>query len=174
VLRAARKTAVGSVAIDLASGTVRGLDYVPDCLIPPEDGSCLDDHTRVTLDWQQLDDQIVLSVRVGEIVRELERGAGLVARLTPNGRHVLVRAEPEPRWRIYRSDIGELAATVTYEPGADSPCVLGDRIYYLLEQVKPSGARADILIARDIATDQLIWELRLSERTVKAPPPPRP
>jgi hypothetical protein len=107
---------------------------------------------------------------------ELIKGARLVTHATPDGDYVLVHQdEPKPTpWWIFSVATGHRAATVTHEPGARDPCVIGKRLYYLVESPIQAGVQPISLFARDLRANTLLWELSLPGRPVGEAPPPRP
>lgn len=140
---------------------------------------------RALLVWEEMDGELSLRLATwdppnGEVrTVELARGRGLVARPIPDGRHIFVHREPvvaQPSaWWVFSAETGERVTTLPYEPGAQSPCVLGARVYYLVEGPvagSPTGqvTRRCTLKARELATTRLLWELPLPEQNiVKAP-----
>src|SRR5579859_5197303 len=116
-----------------------------------------------------------LRKRAGAVV-ELLRGTRLVTHATPDGEYVLVHQDqPEPTpWWIFSVETGERAAVVTHEPGARDACIIGERLYYLVERPMPAGVQPISLFARDLIANTLLWELSLPGRPVASAPPPRP
>jgi hypothetical protein len=181
ILRQAIHDIVGAALVDLKSGAVMPLavETAPPAFrrppLQPEDagGPWLAGATVVRLVWKIDGDRQTLSLEQAEPVkvRRLARGRGLVADVTPDGRHVFVRTEPPPArrdaWSIFAAPSGRRVATVTHDAGARAPAIVGDRAFYLVE----SPARR-ALRARDLATDTLAWELPLVARP--AGPAPRP
>ena len=112
---------------------------------------------------------------------ELARGMGMAPSLSTDGKYVLVEPdepEPGPRglqwpWWIFDATTGRRVATVPHEEGAQEPCVVGPRLYYLVrEPARPSpGAEVrTVLKARDLSSGALLWERPLgSPRTARAP-----
>jgi hypothetical protein len=139
VREAAERT--GALAVDLATGATAPAEPRP--------------HTPDPLTWELDDGGQTLYINGAPIAR----GRGLVAELTPDGRHVFVR--DEDRWRVFDTDTGQAEATLTYEPGARDPAIEGPRAYY-----RVPGA----LVARDLATDAVAWRLPLSEKPPIAAP----
>jgi hypothetical protein len=65
-------------------------------------------------------------------VVELARGQGLVAQVTPDGCHVLVHRGPPAgadRWLVFSAPSGRRRASVTHDPGAGRPAILGGRVF---------------------------------------------
>lgn len=174
--------AVGAALVDLESGAVTPLavDTTPLTFrrppLEPEDAGepWLAGATVVRLVWEIEDGEQALLLEQAEPfkVTRLAKGSGLVAQVTPDGRHLFVHAEPPSAegdpWSIFSVPSGRRVATVTHESGARSPAILGDRAFYLLES---PGSRS--LRVRRLATDSLIWELPLVARPASAAPRPR-
>jgi hypothetical protein len=202
ILLQAARDAEGLVLVNLESGTVRTLTPEEEAIhrtrqtaqSPAAPNWAVRDPSaepwvagtkRALLVWEEIDGELSLRLATwdlssGEERRlELARGRGFVARPTPNGRHLFVHREPavaQPSvWWVFSSETGERVATLVYEPGAQSPCILGDRVYYLVEgQVVGSATgqatRRCTLKARELATTRLLWELPLPGRDIaKAP-----
>ena len=159
-----RERAAAAVAVDLESGAVELLPPTKDdgARHPPIDdidGPWLAGDTEVELAW----DELALWLRTPEGSVELARGETVAAEPTPDGRHLLVR--DGDRWLCVSARTGEREATLSYEPGAREPAVIGRRLYYLLDR---GGTRA--LRARDLDTDTVAWELVVGERRPSGPP----
>jgi hypothetical protein len=199
VLESAAHRDDGIVVINLASGRARAVtDDAARARFRPElsprrprfDPSAdpwLVGTRVVKLDWavqgSELELFLVSSDASGGETRRtpLARGRALVARVTPDGRSIFVhQEEPEPRpgpWRSFSAETGELVATITHDPHADSPCVLNGRVYYLSRQTDgtpgreaiPDAAGRPVLKAREMATDHVLWELPLPERPRRPP-----
>jgi hypothetical protein len=110
------------------------------------------------LTWAVDDGEQTLSLG-GTVVA---RGRGLVAEVTPDRRHVFVAGGG--RWRVFDARTGAPEATLTHEPEAHAPAILGPRAYY-----RAPGA----LVARELATDAVAWRLPLQETPPRAAPPLR-
>jgi PQQ-like domain len=132
----------GALALDLATGALAPADPAPATPAPQ-------------LDWAMDGGEQTLSL--GGTV--LARGRGLVAEVTPDQQHVFV-ADGD-RWRVFDAHRGRPQATLTHEPGAHAPAVLGSRAYY-----RVPGE----LVARDLATDAVAWRLPLEETPPRAAP----
>jgi hypothetical protein len=159
-----RERAAGAATIDLESGAVEPLpppkdDGVRRPPIDDVDGQWLAGDTIVELAW----DEQALWLRTPEGSVELARGETVAAEPTPDGRHLLVR--DGDRWVCVSARTGEREATLSYEPGAREPAVIGRRLYYMLDR---GGKRA--LGARDLDTDTVAWELVVGERRPSGPP----
>jgi hypothetical protein len=182
ILRQAIHDVVGAALVDLESGAVSPLavETRPPAIrrppLDPEDAGepWLAGATVVRLVWEIDGDRQTVSLERAEPLEatRLAQGRGLVAHVTPDGRHVFVRAEPPPAegdaWSIFAVPSGRRVATVTHDRDARSPAIVGDRAYYLVE----SAARR-ALRARDVATDALVWEFPLVARPARAAPRPR-
>lgn len=162
VLRAATRDEAGAAEVDLESGTVTPVPAdPPPHRRPPLDADDLEapwlaGDSVVRLEWDVKDGEQTLVLEPGS--KMLARGEGLVAQPAVDGSHVFVHAEPAPgAWSIFAVPSGRRVATVTHDPGARSPAILGDRVFYL---VQSPGARA--LRARELETDTLVWELPLT------------
>lgn len=159
-----RERAAGAATVDLESGAVEPLpppkdDGVRRPPIDDVDGQWLAGDTVVELAW----DEQALWLRTPEGSVELARGETVAAEPTPDGRHLLVR--DGDRWVCVSARTGEREATLSYEPGAREPAVIGRRLYYMLDR---GGTRA--LGARDLDTDTVAWELVVGERRPSGPP----
>ena len=158
--------AVGAAAIDLESGAVEPLPPPPQEGVdrPPLDaddveGPWLAGESVVELVW----DEQALRLRTEHETVELARGDTLGAEPTPDGRHLLIREGD--RWIVVSAETGSREATLTYEPGAREPAIVGRRVYYLVDR---GGTRA--LKARELDTDTVAWELVVGERRPSGPP----
>ena len=159
-----RERAGGAAAVDLESGAVEPLPAPADDGIrrPPVDdleAPWLAGDTVVELVW----DEQALWLRIGDGNVELARGDTVSAEPTPDGLHLLVREGD--RWHCISAETGRREATMTYEPGAREPAIVGRRVYYLLDR---GGTR--VLKARDLDTDTVAWELVVGERRPSGPP----
>ena len=156
--------AAGAAAVDLESGAVEPLPPPARDAIrrPPVDdleGPWLAGDTVVELVWGEQ----ALSLRTPHGTVELARGDTVAAEPTPDGRHLLVR--DGDRWVCVSARTGEREATVSYEPGAHGPAIVGRRVYYLVDR---DGTRA--LEGRDLDTDTVAWELVVGARRPSGPP----
>ncbi len=159
-----RERAAGAAAVDLESGAVEPLppptdDGVRRPPIDDVDGPWLAGDTVVELAW----DEQALWLRTPEGSVELARGETVAAEPTADGRHLLVR--DADRWVCVSARTGEREATLSYEPGAREPAVIGRRLYYMVDR---GGTRA--LGARELDTDTVAWELVVGERRPSGPP----
>jgi hypothetical protein len=102
---------------------------------------------------------------------EVARGRGLVARITADGRYLLVRPEQGPSWSVVAVATGRRQWTLTGDLELRAPAVIGARAFYLLERHLESTNTRTIR-AHDLPTDALAWELPL--RDVRASRAPRP
>jgi len=118
-----------------------------------------------------LDTSDMSTADTGAVV-ELARGQGLVAQVTPDGCHLFVYDELAPverdPWWVFSARTGRLVATLTHDPGAGSPAILGTRAFYLVEGREDVARRA--LRARDLPAGTLVWELQLAARRRAAAP----
>ncbi len=157
----------GAAAVDLGTGAGEplpppahddGVDHPP---LQPDDveGPWLAGDTVVELVW----DEPALGLRIGDGTVELARGDTVSAEPTPDGRHLLVREGD--RWHCISAETGRREATLSYEPGAHEPAIVGRRVYYLLDR---GGTRA--LKARDLDPDTVAWEVVDGERRPTGPP----
>jgi hypothetical protein len=159
VLRAATRDEAGAAEVDLESGAVTPASAdPPPYRRPPLDADDLEEpwlagDTVVRLEWDVSDGEQTLVLEPGSTT--LARGEGLVAEPAVDGSHLFVRAGDA--WSIFAVPSGRRVAAVTHDPGARSPAILGDRVFYL---VQSPGARA--LRARELETDTLVWELPLT------------
>jgi hypothetical protein len=159
ILRAATRDEAGAAEVDLESGAVTPVPADrPPYRRPPLDADDLEQpwlagDTVVRLEWDVSDGEQTLVLEPGSTT--LARGEGLVAEPAVDGSHVFV-AEPDG-WSIFAVPSGRRVAVVTHDPGARSPAILGDRVFYL---VQSPGARA--LRARELETNTLVWELPLT------------
>jgi hypothetical protein len=174
VLREATRDATGAAEVDLESGACKPAEPVEAAARrPPLDASDLEKpwlagDTVVRLVWDVRDGEQTLVLEPGS--KTLARGHGLVAQPTVDGTHLLVGSEPAPgAWSIFALPSGQRVATVTHDPGAKAPAIMGDRVYYLVES---PGARA--LRARELGTDTLVWELPLTAPPTSGAPRLRP
>ena len=117
----------------------------------------------------------------------LVTGKALVPYVTPEGRYLFIHPEvppaPQPAenqaWWVFSAETGQPLATLSYEPGAQEACVVGARVYYLVEGPSPPLASGGAVLprtlkARELASDQVLWERPLQGRRVSKPPPLRP
>ena len=192
IRRAATRDASGAAHVDLESGAVEPLS------VEEEEGSARGAVRRpplanddladawlagtivARLIWDVDDDDQVLSLETSDassdesgVVVELARGQGLVAQVTPDGCHVLVHQEPagasSDEWRVFSATSGRAVATLTYDAGASSPAILGDRVFYLVER-RGESVLTRALRARELASGAVVWELVLRERGTSAAP----
>ena len=82
-----------------------------------------------------------------------------IAELTPDRSHVFLR--DGDRWRVFSTRDAQPEVTLSYEPGARGPVIVGPRAYY-----RAPGA----LVARELATDAVAWRLPLAEKPPGAAP----
>jgi hypothetical protein len=87
-------------------------------------------------------------------------------------------AETEAWW-VFSVETGQRLAQLDYEPGTQEACVLGARVYYLIEgppaPVTSGGSILPyILKARELTSGQVLWERPLQARRVSKPPALRP
>ncbi len=93
--------------------------------------------------------------------RLLVAGGALSSALAPGGRYLFVhRPAEEPTgesvWLCFDVESGSLVAELGPEAGLQSPAVAGSRIFYLASD--DSGPRSrPVLVARDLATGDLLW-----------------
>jgi hypothetical protein len=174
VLRAATRDEAGAAEVDLETGAVTPVSADPSPYRrPPLDADDLEQpwlagDTVVRLEWEVSDGEQTLVLEPGSTT--LARGEGLVAQPAVDGSHLFVGAEQgRDAWSIFAVPSGQRVASVTHDPGARSPAILGDRVYYL---VQSPGARA--LRARELHTDTLVWELPLTAPPTSAAPRLRP
>ncbi len=159
VLRAATRDEAGAAEIDLESGAVTAVAATPQAYRrPPLDADDLEQpwlagDTVVRLEWDVSNGEQTLVLEPGSTT--LARGEGLVTEPAVDGSHIFVGAGDA--WSIFAVPSGRQVATVTHDPGATSPAIVGDRVFYL---VQSPGARA--LRARELETDMLVWELPLT------------
>ena len=116
---------------------------------------------------------------------ELARGAGMVPSLSADGRYVLVEPdEPSPvspgaprPWWVFETATGRRIATVPHEEGARQPCVVGGRLFYLVQeplQPAPGQEVRTLVRSRDLGSGALLWERPLAPpTTARAPELPR-
>jgi len=117
----------------------------------------------------------------------LAKGKGLVPSVTPDGRYLFIHHEllpgPPPAedqaWWIFSVETGQRLATLSYEPGTQEACVVGTRVYYLVQGPPYSVASGASVLpctlkARELASGKLLWEQPLQGRRVSKPPPLRP
>jgi len=107
----------------------------------------------------------------------------LVPYVTPDGRYLFIHQElppaPQPAepqaWWVFSVETGQRLAQLAYEPGTQQPCVVGARVYYLIEgPPAPVTSGGSILKARELTSGQLLWERPLQARRVSKPPALRP
>jgi hypothetical protein len=117
----------------------------------------------------------------------LVTGNALVPYVTPDGRYLFIHHElpsvPQPAeteaWWVFSVETGQRLAQLDYEPGTQEACVLGARVYYLIEgppaPVTSGGSILPyILKARELTSGQVLWERPLQARRVSKPPALRP
>jgi hypothetical protein len=117
----------------------------------------------------------------------LAQGKGLVSSVTPDGRYLFIHQELPPgalpaedrAWWIFSVETGQRLATLSCEPGTQEACVLGPRVYYLVEgPPHPVASGGSVLPrtlkARELASGKVLWERPLQARRVSKPPPLRP
>ena len=188
--------ATGVVAVDLTQGHVRSVqdeslvqlfrfDASPRRLgFDPSADPWQAGSQRALLTWDVVDSDLALYLELSDLAGAgarrtlLVRGRGVVARVTPDGRFVFVHEEqPGPRtgvWQMFSAEAGAQVATLTYERDASSPCVLGDRVYYLVTAGPNSETPHHVTLrAREIATDRLLWGLPMPEPPHMRRPPLR-
>jgi hypothetical protein len=187
VRREAERDAEGVLEIDLESGAVSPLpaarrENAGDAVRrPPLDAGdptepWLADSAAVRLVWDVNDGEQKLALETsaspaarGGALVELAHGEGLVAQVTRDGRHVFVHREPAPAgepWLVFSARTGQRVVTLPHDPGARSPAILANRVYYLLEGPEPARA----LRARELQSGTLAWELPLAARRASPPP----
>ena len=169
ILERAAAGAEGAAAVDLGSGAVEALagPAHEDIGRPPMNADDLERPWRagdavVELVWEEH----ALHLRTPDGTVELARGDTLAAEPTPDGRHLFVREADE--WVCVSAETGGREATVSYEPGAREPAIVGRRVYYLVDR---GGTRA--LKARELDTNTVAWELAVGEGRPSGPPPLR-
>jgi hypothetical protein len=190
VHRAAARDVGGAVLVDLNSGAVEqesfdAVDGARAVRRPPLASADLEEpwlagRAVARVSWEIDDGDQVLALETSDpstatpgTVATLARGRGLVAQVTPDGCHLLVHHEPAPaasdEWWVFSVPTGRRVATVTHDAGVTSPAILGDRVFYLIEERKDSiVTRA--LRARELASDTLLWELALRDRGASGAP----
>jgi hypothetical protein len=111
----------------------------------------------------------------------LATGSGLVPTVTPDGRYLFVvqpsastASTGDQRWLVFSVETGQVLARLEYENGAGWPCVLGDRVYYLVQGSPQVGTgdtsvRPWALMTRRLATGEQLWVLTLASRAVSRP-----
>jgi hypothetical protein len=117
----------------------------------------------------------------------LVTGNALVPYVTPDKRYLFIHQElpPAPRpaetqaWGVFSAETGQRLAQLDYEPGAQQACVLGARVYYLIEgpatPVTGGGAILPCTLkAQDLTSGLVLWERPLQARRVSKPPALRP
>jgi hypothetical protein len=193
ISRAATRDAAGVAQVDLESGAGEPLSIEEEeeasargaVRRPPLASDDLAEAWRAgttvaRLIWDIDDSGQVLSLETGDassdesgVVVELARGQGLVAQVTPDGCHLLVHQEPagvaSHEWRVFSATTGRAVATLTYDAGASSPAILGDRVFYLVER-RGDSVLTRALRARELASGAVVWELVLRERGTSAAP----
>jgi hypothetical protein len=100
-------------------------------------------------------------------------GSNLIADITEDGLYVLIRSKDSSPaiWHLFSAETGREIGTVPYEIGAQQPCVMDDRLFYLGPQVDNDAKhRAIALKAVDLRSGRVLWSRELKE-TDAAPRP---
>jgi hypothetical protein len=191
VRRAAVRDLAGVVRVDLASGAVEPVslgeqeERARAVRRPPLASEDLGDPwlagtTVASLIWKVDGADQVLRLETSDpstcttsMQATLARGRGLVAQVAPDGGHLLVHQEPartgSDEWWVFSVTTGGRVATLTHDAGATSPALLGERVFYLVEERKES-VLTRALRARELTSNALLWELGLGERGMSAAP----
>jgi hypothetical protein len=112
------------------------------------------------------------------------KGRGLVPEVTPDGQYLFVHREAlweeqkheNTEWQVYSVATGGLIASLTLEPGAQEVSVVDSRVLYVVEEsptvtgVTRTGIYRSILKARELMSNELLWECTLQERRASQPP----
>lgn len=119
-----------------------------------------------------------------ETAVEVGRGRGLVPEVTPDGQYLFICGESfwegqtneNTKWQVFSVATGRLIATLTFEPGAREVCVVDSRVLYVVEEspavtgLTKTGTYRCILKARELMSNELLWERTLQERRASGPP----
>jgi hypothetical protein len=110
---------------------------------------------------------------------ELTRGLALVADVSLDGRHVLVRDEGVARsardWKVFAIEQRRQIADITHEPGAREATVCAHRLIYRVKRVaraatpQAPGTAMMLLAARDLDQDIPLWECVTAEVASRSP-----
>jgi hypothetical protein len=148
---------------------VAGADVVRTVLTAP------DGRQRLSLQFETDD-------RAGERVTLME-GTALVALVTLDGGHVIVRDEGGAGAAslavVFSIPARAKVGAITWEPGTGEATVLGDRVVYLVRRIERAatphspGDAALVLCARTVQDDRVLWEHQL-ERIQTGPRQVRP
>lgn len=190
-----QKCARGQVRINLKSSEAKTSHSVEGNPIPLEEPLPDQIDDSVTKVWA-IDDEVISLLsrlsdgKVAYYIKARDRlsehsydeikladGEALVASVTPDGYYVFIHQEVPPKapssdglsWSVFSAKTGSLVAELTYERGAQQPCLVGGVVYYLVEKRSGSVVKY-ILKARELATNRIVWERVLQESQYAKPP----